>query len=58
MNLGLIQSTENYAAHGMVPSNADIVVSNAASVPGDRVNLKELTLEPGEYVVAVWPYSR
>ena len=58
MNLGADQSTENYAAHRMVPNNADVVVSNAASVPSDRVNLKELTLDPGEYVVAVWPYSR
>ena len=59
MNLGSSSTTDNYAsAHNMVPGNADVVATNANSVTKETVNLKDLLLEPGDYVVAMWPYDR
>ena len=58
MNLGSASATEDYASHSMVPGSAECVVTNAGWSSEESVNLNDLTLDPGQYVVVMWPYSR
>ena len=59
MNLGSVESRENYASHSSVPDSAACVVTNTGHWSADdSVGLTGLTLQPEEYVVVTWPYSR
>ena len=59
MNLGSSAPRIDYASHSDVPNNAACVVTNTGRWSADdNVGLTGLTLEPGQYVVVTWPYSR